>query len=147
MTAHAKKEGNGRFPVWGLQTFHPPPALPGAAGSAPLRLGFALCLMAGLTQRLHVACIVQATFGQGLDVIALGGQRDPSVAFAFNTQWGFLEQLSAHGLQLATRDTLGSGHWLGPGFLWMLDTAVAAITHQHPATRLTAGFGSGLGHG
>ena len=52
-----------------------------------LRLCFTFGLMACLTQRLHVAVIVQATFSQGLDVISLCGQCDPSVALAFDTQW------------------------------------------------------------
>jgi hypothetical protein len=48
---------------------------------------FALGIVAGHTQALHVAVIIQATFSQGRDVIALSGQCDPSLTLAFSTQW------------------------------------------------------------
>jgi hypothetical protein len=66
--------------------------------------------VARIAQALGVAYYVLAAFGQGLDVVALHGQRDSAISPALSAQRISSEQLRSQLLQFAARDPLD---WLG----------------------------------
>jgi hypothetical protein len=96
--------------------------------------------MAGAAQALRVAQLVEAAFGQWLDVISHRGQLHTASCPAFNAQRIGCEQLIAQPLQLAAGDSLGDFGPLNPGFMRVALAPTATATHQYTAAGMAAGL-------